>query len=107
MKKTIIALAAAGMVVFGMNAQARSGEEVYKAVCKNCHDAPIAAGVKAPEMGNKEQWAASIVKGKDALYAVALNGSKTNPAMVARGTCADCSDDELKATVDYMVDSNK
>lgn len=104
MKKTIIALAAAGMLVFGMNAQARTGEEVYKAVCKNCHDAPIAAGVGAPEFGNKAAWAKSIAKGKDALYEVALHGSKNNPAMVARGTCPDCTDDELKHTVDYMVE---
>ena len=107
MKKTIIALAAAGMVVFGINAQARSGEDIYKTVCKNCHDAPMAAGVMSPELGKKEQWAPRIAKGMDALYEVAFNGSKVNPAMVPRGTCADCTDDELKAAVDYMVEKSK
>ncbi|MCF6354165.1 MAG: c-type cytochrome [Candidatus Polarisedimenticolaceae bacterium] len=107
MKKTIIALAAAGMVVFGMNAQARSGEEVYNAVCKNCHDAPMAAAVMSPEVGNKEQWAPRIAKGADALYDVAINGSKVNPAMTPRGTCPDCTDDELKAAVDYMIEKSQ
>jgi len=107
MKKTIIALAAAGMVVFGINAQARSGEDVYNAVCKNCHAAPMAASVMAPEVGNKEAWAPRIAKGKDALYEVALHGSKVNPAMVPRGTCPDCSDDDLKHAVDFMIGASK
>lgn len=103
MKKIVIAIAAAGMVAFGMNAQARSGEDIVNAVCKNCHMPPVAASVKSPELGNKEQWAPVIAKGMPALYEVAINGSKANPAMVARGTCADCTDDELKAAVDHMV----
>jgi len=107
MKKTIIALAAAGMVVFGINAQARSGEDVFNAVCKNCHAAPMAAAVMAPEIGNKEQWAPRIAKGKDALYDVAINGSKVNPAMVPRGTCPDCSDDDLKHAVDFIISKSQ
>jgi len=107
MKKTIIAMAAAGMVVFGINAQARSGEDVFNATCKNCHAAPMAAAVMAPEIGNKDQWAPRIAKGAPALYEVAINGSKVNPAMVPRGTCPDCSDDDLKAAVDYIIGKSK
>jgi len=103
MKKIVIAIAAAGMVAFGMNAQARSGEDIVNALCKNCHMAPVAASVKSPELGNKEQWAPRIAKGMDAMYDVAINGSKVNPAMPPRGTCTDCSDADLKAAVDHMV----
>ena len=109
MKKIYIALAAAGMMAYGINAQAadRSGEEVYNAVCKNCHNAPMAKTLKSPELGNKADWAPRIAKGMPALYEVALKGSKVNPAMIARGTCTNCSDGELKAAVDFMVEKSK
>ena len=42
-----------------------------------------------------------IAKGIDVLYESTYNG--LNGVMPARGTCMDCSDEELQATVDYMV----
>lgn len=107
MKKIVIALAAAGMVAFAVNTQAASGEEIYNQTCKNCHAPAMAKAVKSPALGDKEAWAPRIAKGMDALYDVAINGSKVNPAMVPKGTCAACSDDELKAAVDYMVNASK
>ncbi len=107
MKKLVIALATAGFMTVAFNAQAATGEEVYNTTCVNCHGAATAAAVKAPEFGNKEAWAPRIAKGIDALYDTALNGSKVNPAMLPRGTCAACTDDELKAAVDYMVNAAK
>jgi cytochrome c5 len=74
----------------------RSGEEVYNAVCTNCH----AAGVLgAPVMGDKGAWGPRIAKGKDTLYTHAINGFN---AMPARGG-GELSDQEVKNGVDYMV----
>jgi len=62
-----------------------------------CH----ATGVsEAPILGNAEQWAVRVAKGADALYTSAINGLGVMPA---RGTCVDCSDDEMRAAVDYML----
>jgi cytochrome c5 len=55
----------------------------------------------APKYGDAVAWAPRIAKGKDALYESTYNG--LNGVMPARGTCMDCSDEELQATVDYMV----
>ncbi len=79
---------------------ARSGEDIYKK-CVACH-ATGAAG--APKLGDVAAWAPRIGKGMDVLYASAIKGFNGMPA---KGLCFDCSDDELKATVDYMVEKSK
>lgn len=80
-----------------------NGEEVYKKVCFSCHKTGIA---NAPKLGDAAAWAPRIAKGKEALYSSSLNGVP-GTAMVARGGCSSCSDEELKAAVDYMVSNAK
>ncbi len=79
----------------------RSGEEVYTAQCAMCH-ATGAAG--APKLGNAGDWGPRAATGMDALMNSALNGKN---AMPARGLCTTCSDDELQAAVEYMVNNSK
>ena len=78
-------------------AAARGGEEVYTSVCQTCHVAGIAG---APKVGDTAAWAPRIAKGIDALIGSATNGIN---AMPPRGTCGNCSDDELRAAVEHMV----
>lgn len=80
---------------------ARSGEDVYNQSCVVCHGAGVAG---APIVGNTEAWAPRIGKGMDALMASATNGLN---AMPPRGTCMNCSDDELHAAVQFMVESSQ
>ncbi|QEQ95427.1 c-type cytochrome [Neptunomonas concharum] len=79
---------------------ARSGEDVYKASCASCHAIGVAG---APKYGTSE-WADRGAKGIDALLKTAISGIN---AMPPRGTCATCSDDELKVAIEYMMDSAK
>lgn len=79
----------------------RSGEEVYTAQCAMCH-ASGAAG--APKLGNAGDWGPRAATGMEALMNSALNGKN---AMPARGLCAICSDDELQAAVEYMLNNSK
>jgi cytochrome c5 len=74
----------------------RTGEEVFSAVCTNCHTAGV---LGAPLFGNKAAWAPRIAKGKETLYTHAINGFN---AMPARGG-GELSDQEVKNGVDYMV----
>jgi len=76
-----------------------SGEQVYKKSCQSCH-ASGAAG--APKLGDAVTWKARVAKGTDALYLSALKGVP-GTAMMAKGTCGACSEEELNAAVDYMV----
>ena len=75
-------------------------EDNYKKSCATCHNAGLAG---APKLGDKEQWVTRIEKGIDVLYSSSINGLP--PGMPAKGMCFSCSDDDLKALVDYMVDS--
>lgn len=81
-------------------AEPRSGEEVYTTKCSTCH-ATGAAG--APKYGTGD-WAPRAAKGIDTLYTSAISGFKGMPA---KGMCFDCSDDEIKAAVNYMLDGSK
>lgn len=77
----------------------RSGEQVYQQYCGTCHKTGVA---NAPKFADKAAWEPRIAKGKDVLYQSAMNGV-AGTAMTPKGSCMNCSDDELKAAVDYMV----
>ena len=81
-------------------ADSGGAESNYKKTCATCHAAGIAG---APKFADKEQWVSRIAKGMDVLYRSSINGMP--PAMPAKGMCFQCSDDELKAIVDYMVEA--
>ena len=81
----------------------RSGEDVYNGACMACHSAGIAG---APATGDQMAWAGRISKGMDALYDSGINGV-AGTGMIARGGCPDCSDDDIRAAVDFMVDSSR
>lgn len=72
-------------------------EAAYNMSCMACH-ASGAAG--APMLGDEAAWNERLEKGMDAVMANVMNGVN---AMPARGLCVTCSDEELHALVDYMV----
>ncbi len=80
---------------------ARTGEQVYNASCQACH-ATGAAG--APKLGDKAAWAPRIQQGMDTLMTHALKGFN---AMPARGTCGNCSDQEIREAIEFMIDRSK
>jgi cytochrome c5 len=74
----------------------------YKKTCATCHNIGVAG---APKFGDAAQWEPRIAKGLDVLYASSINGMP--PGMPAKGMCFNCSDEELKSIVDYMVESSR
>ncbi len=82
-------------------AEPRSGETVYKSACFACHDSGAAG---APKLGDAAAWGPRAATGIDALLNSAINGKN---AMPPRGTCGNCTDDELKATIEYMLENSK
>ena len=79
----------------------RSGEEIYNANCQGCHSSGV---MGAPKYASLEDWAPRIDLGLEKLTLSAIAGKGGMPA---RGTCMDCSDNEIKLTVQYMLDSLK
>lgn len=79
----------------------KSPDDIYNNNCTACH-ATGAAG--APVKGNKAAWAPRIAQGMDVLFDHAWNGLNGMPA---KGLCMDCSEDDIKATIKFMVDASK
>jgi cytochrome c5 len=77
--------------------EAGKGEAIYAQSCFACH-ATGAAG--APLLGDAAAWGPRIAQGMDTLMATVVNGKG---AMPPRGTCAACSDEDLRAAVEYML----
>jgi cytochrome c5 len=72
----------------------------YGTSCATCHAIGIAG---APKLGDIAAWEPRIAQGMDVLYDHGINGLA--PAMPAKGMCFTCSDEDIMALVDYMVDS--
>lgn len=84
---------------------ARSGSAVFHSVCFVCH-ATGAAG--APKVGDKAAWKPRIAKGINTLWQHAIHGFSSNGlSMPPRGTCGNCSDQELKNAIEYMISQSK
>lgn len=79
----------------------RSGEEIYNKSCTTCHSTGAAG---APKLGDAAAWAPRLEQGIDILYTHAIAGIRGMPP---RGLCMDCTDDEVKGSVDYMVENSK
>jgi len=99
-KTTTIAIAAALLAVAG-TASADKGKEIYDTKCFTCHLAGVA---NAPKFGDKEAWAPRAALGMEALLATAKTGKNAMPPM---GTCMDCTDEDLTAAIQYMLDAAK
>jgi cytochrome c5 len=75
---------------------ARSGEQVYNQFCFVCHTAGVSG---APKLKDVAEWTPRLAKGDDALWKSMTSGLN---AMPPKGTCMNCSDDELHAAMAYM-----
>ncbi|MCT2530076.1 c-type cytochrome [SAR92 clade bacterium H921] len=94
----------AGQVVTAMvsaGGTGRSGSDIYGTNCMACHTSGIAG---APMMGDAVAWAERLEQGIETVYANAINGIRGMPM---RGTCMDCSDDEVIAAIDHILDNSQ
>lgn len=73
------------------------GEMIYDQACAACHDAGVAG---SPRLVAAE-WEGRLDKGRETLIEHAINGFN---AMPARGGRSDLSDEQVAASVDYMLD---
>ena len=81
------------------------GSVIFGNLCTGCHTAGVAM---APKL-EKSAWAARLGQGKDTLYSHAVNGynGPDGGMMPARGGNPSLSDDQIKATVDWMISQLK
>lgn len=81
------------------NTGTRTGEQVYQFICFSCHDTGASG---AATLDEHEKWVAKQAARTVAeIYQSAIGGRN---AMPPRGNCTDCSDDEIRLAVDYMLE---
>ena len=82
----------------GAGGGAKSPDDVIAKHCNACHSTGL---LGAPKIGDGADWGkrAKEQGGLDGLLAKAITGIN---AMPPKGTCADCSDDELKGAIKKM-----
>jgi len=79
-------------------AEPPKGQAIYDKYCMVCHRTGLAS---APKFRDTADWKARLAeKNVTALTASAIKGIN---AMPAKGTCIQCSDEEIKAAIEYMV----
>ncbi|MGQ3892146.1 c-type cytochrome [Legionella sp. CNM-4043-24] len=79
-------------------AKALSGQEIYDKHCVVCHKTGLAG---APKFRDEADWKPRLTAKKlDGLVASAIKGLN---AMPAKGTCSDCSDEDIRKAVEYML----
>lgn len=99
MKKVILAAIFCVSATSAGHAAEQAIVDKYNKSCKICH-ASGAAG--APITGNSAQWASRMEKGLDALV---VSVDKGLNAMPPKGMCFDCTNEDFKALIDYMVET--
>ena len=75
---------------------ARSGDAVYNQFCFACHGTGVGG---APKVHNVSEWSPRLAKGNDVVWTSVTKGLN---AMPPKGTCMNCSDDELHAAITFM-----
>lgn len=88
----------AGAVAESAASGPRSGADIYNKSCVACHTSGV---LGAPKLHDAADWSPRLDKGFDTVWQNAINGIKAMPPM---GTCGDCSNDDIKAAIEYMIE---
>lgn len=77
----------------------RSGDSVYHQHCIICHESGVAG---APKFRNAAEWAPRVAKAGGIAGLLTIVNEGLN-AMPPKGTCQECSEEELKHAIEYML----
>lgn len=77
------------------------GKEIYEKYCAGCHTTGAGG---APKIGDVVAWNEKMKPGIKTLYTNALNGIGGMPK---KGTCINCTTEEIQYAVDYIVSESK
>lgn len=73
------------------------GQKVYETYCMTCHKTGLAG---APLFRDAKSWQTRMVKNLEQLTVSAIKGLN---AMPPKGTCADCSPEDIRDAIKYML----
>lgn len=74
--------------------------KIFKEFCAACHSEHPPIDIQAPRIHDKKAWHKKRQLGIDTLLQLTIHGVG---AMPARGGCFECSDQQLKMTIQYLL----
>lgn len=80
-----------------------AGRKIFKEFCASCHAIQPMIDIKAPRIGDKKIWEALNHLGMSTLLKMTIQGKG---AMPARGGCFECSDEQLREAILYILEQN-
>lgn len=80
-----------------------AGKKIFKEFCATCHGNPPIIDIHAPRIGDKKAWELRRQLGMKVLLKITSNGTG---AMPARGGCFECSDQQLRETINYILENS-
>jgi cytochrome c5 len=96
--KTVVSEEPLGMSPSEQQPTLKRGKQVYNNVCTICHQNGM---MTAPRIGNEANWYMRLQNnGLTGLYRHAINGYNSMPV---KGACVTCSDNDIVAGVDYIL----
>jgi cytochrome c5 len=85
----------------GHSVASRFGEEVFETHCANCHSGGFGGFFSgAPDIDDPDDWKDLTPKGIDGLTATTISGIGE---MAARGGCMECTDAEIRAAIEHIL----
>jgi cytochrome c5 len=94
--------AAASQVAYGGTTD---GKEIFGQLCHTCHETGAGG---APKISDKAAWASRVAQGVETLDKHAIEGFTGKSGMMpAKGGNPALTDEQVKATVSWMVDQVK
>jgi predicted CxxxxCH...CXXCH cytochrome family protein len=82
-------------------ANLENGKVIYEKSCIACHMSGVAG---AAALTDKPRWETTAAKGKATLHKHVIDGYQgEHGVMPAKGTCADCSDQDLFDAMSYIL----
>ncbi len=99
---SLLFLMASISIAYGADSETFDAAAKYQSTCFACHGTGAA---HAPEVGDVIEWEIRLDKGLDTLVQNTISG--LNGIMPVRGLCTDCSDDQLKQIVEYMLENSQ
>jgi cytochrome c5 len=77
----------------------RTGKQIYDGACVACHTSGV---LGAPKLQVASEWQPRLdEKGFDQIWKNAVIGINAMPAM---GACGDCTDEDIKTAINYMIE---
>ncbi|MDP6093141.1 MAG: c-type cytochrome, partial [SAR324 cluster bacterium] len=82
--------------------QTSHGEKIYHNECADCHDGGFWGWLSgAPSIKEQSEWTQYLKKDFEEILQAAIKG--TEDGMDPKGGCDECTDEEIRQSVEYML----